>query len=223
MSDHIGASPESPRASDRPMRVIVDGLVKMMYNRDPATGIHLDAVGRLARRLGTALGYDQPIRERVELAARLHDIGKHVLPLGLLLKPSALSSDEWDQMRLHADHGAALVNCFGPIEPLGEIVRLHHERIDGRGYPEGRQGVEIPVEARIIAIADAFHAMTVARPYTYARTPAAALDELLRCAGTQFEAEFVDAFVGMFSVRESRVSASLAESSAEPTLEETAG
>jgi HD-GYP domain-containing protein (c-di-GMP phosphodiesterase class II) len=216
-------SDSAMRASDSPMRTIVNGLVRMVYNRDHATGIHLDAVGRLARRLGAALGYDEATLERVELAARLHDVGKQTIPLGLLLKPSALSSDEWDEMRLHTDHGAALVSCFEPIEPLAEIVRLHHERIDGRGYPEGRLGIEIPVEARIIAVADAFHAMTVARPYTTARTPTVALTELLRCAGTQFEAEFVDAFIGMFSARTGRMLDSLAPESKQLPFEETAG
>jgi HD-GYP domain-containing protein (c-di-GMP phosphodiesterase class II) len=200
MSSHPGG-PETADASNSPVRLIVDGLVKMVRNRDEATATHLDAVGRLARGLGAALGYDEPTLERIELAARLHDIGKQAVPLDLLRKATGLSDDEWDEMRLHADHGAALVSCFEPIAPLAEIVRLHHERVDGRGYPEGRIGIEIPLESRIIAIADAFHAMTVARPYARPRSPAVALDELLHCAGTQFDAEFVDRFIESFSTR----------------------
>lgn len=223
MSSRIGA-PEPASASDNPMRVIVDGLVNMVRTRDEGTAMHLDAVGKLGRSLGSALGYDAATLERIELAARLHDVGKHAVPLELLRKPSALSEAEWDQMRLHADHGAALVNCFQPIAPLAEIVRLHHERVDGRGYPEGRIGIEIPLEARVIAIVDAFHAMTVKRPYSSAVTPDVALDEILRCAGSQFDAEFADAFVGMFSTLGTNVNhPNQHAASPETSLGQTAG
>ncbi len=94
-------------------------------------------------------------------------------------------------------NGATIVAGFPQLEKYRAIVRSHHERVDGRGYPDGLLGSEIPYESRIIAVADAFHAMTVSRPYSRVRTPAQALAELMNCSGTQFEPEYVDAFVKM--------------------------
>jgi HD-GYP domain-containing protein (c-di-GMP phosphodiesterase class II) len=182
-------------------RELVDGLVRMVGHRDPHTGFHLDAVGALSRRLAEQLGYDEAFVERVELAGRLHDVGKHTVPLGILLKPAPLDAEEWSEIRRHPEYGATIVACFPPLQPLVEIVRLHHERVDGNGYPQRRIGSEIPIESRIIAVADAFHAMTVVRPYAAARTPGSALGELIRCADTQFDGECVEAFIATFGGR----------------------
>jgi len=187
--------------STKSVREVVDGLVQLVRLYDEPTGAHLDAVGALARKLAVHLGHDESTVERVELAARLHDVGKHSVPLHILHKPSSLTASEWEHMRRHPEYGATIARCFAPLEELVDIVRLHHERIDGRGYPEGRVGSEIPVEARIIAVVDAFHAMTVTRPYMQARSPRFALQEFLRCAGTQFEGEFVAAFIAMLGAR----------------------
>jgi HD-GYP domain-containing protein (c-di-GMP phosphodiesterase class II) len=138
---------------------------------------------------------------RVTAAARLHDIGKTTIPMRVLDKPGALDEAEWSQIRRHPDHGATIVAGFPQLEKYRAIVRSHHERVDGRGYPDGLLGSEIPYESRIIAVADAFHAMTVSRPYSRVRTPAMALAELMNCSGTQFEPEYVDAFVKMMGYR----------------------
>ncbi len=180
---------------------LVDGLVHMVAHRDTDTGLHLDAVGELAGRLALHLGLGAEIAERVTLAGRLHDVGKHTVSLDILRKPAALSDDEWIEMRMHPAYGAGILKGFAPLLPFVEIVRLHHERVDGRGYPDGRMGNEIPVESRIIAVVDAFHAMTVTRPYTPAKSPGYAIGELIRCAGTQFDVEFVEGFLSMLGMR----------------------
>lgn len=180
---------------------LVDGLICMVARRDPETAIHLNAVGVLAARLARELEYDDDIVARVELGARLHDIGKTCLPLDVIHKPMTLTKDEWREMQLHPIYGASIVEGFAELAHTARIVRTHHERIDGRGYPDGVMGNDIPLEARIIAIADAFHAMTAARAYTAVQSPAAAAAEILRCAGTQFDAEFAEVFANMIGLR----------------------
>jgi HD-GYP domain-containing protein (c-di-GMP phosphodiesterase class II) len=180
---------------------IVNGLVRMVRQRDPVTAAHLDAVGLLTARLGTALGLDAPNVERIALAARLHDIGKHAISLPLLNKPGALTDEEWREVRMHPHYGASIVVGFPHLEKFERIVRAHHERVDGAGYPDGLIGDQIPYEARMIAVTDAFHAMTVARPYTHVLTPNEALAELRACSGSQFDAEYVEAFCAMMGYR----------------------
>ena len=180
---------------------VVDGLVGMVRLRDPITASHLDAVGLLARRLAITLDLEPITIARITTAARLHDIGKQSISLEILNKPGRLDDAEWDQVRQHPDLGASIVAGFPQLEKYRALVRAHHERVDGRGYPDGLVGDEIPYEARVIAVADAFHAMTVSRPYSLVRTPAQALAELMNCSGTQFEPEYVDAFVKMMGYR----------------------
>ena len=180
---------------------IVNGLIRMVRQRDPITAAHLDAVGLLTVRLGEALGLDPSNVERIALAARLHDIGKHAISLSILNKPAALSDDEWREIRLHPHFGATIVAGFPHLEKFERIIRSHHERPDGQGYPDGLVGDQIPYEARMIAVTDAFHAMTVSRPYTRVLTPNDALSELKTCSGAQFDAEYVDAFCDVMGYR----------------------
>jgi len=180
---------------------IVDGLVGMMRLRDPITASHLDAVGLLSRRLAIMLDLEPISVARITAAARLHDIGKLAIALDTLNKPGRLDDGEWKQIRLHPELGGTIVSGFPQLNKYRAIVRGHHERVDGRGYPDGLLGSETPYESRVIAVADAFHAMTVSRPYSRVRTPAQALAELMNCSGTQFEPEYVDAFVKMMGYR----------------------
>ena len=184
-----------------PDSAIVDGLIRMVRQRDPVTASHLDAVGLLAGRLAQTLDLEPVTVARIATAARLHDIGKQSISLDILNKPSGLEEEEWQQIRRHPDLGAQIVAGFPQLEKYRLIVRAHHERIDGRGYPDNLVGNEIPFEARIIAVADAFHAMTVSRPYSRVRTPALALAELMNCSGTQFEPEYVEAFIRLMGYR----------------------
>ena len=189
---------------------LVDALVRMMAYRDEATAEHMDAVGTLSERLALAL--DLPIETvgRIKCAGRLHDMGKITIPESVLYKKGMLNADEWDQIRRHPGHGENIINCYSKLAHLAPIVRAHHERMDGKGYPERRFGYETPFEARVIAITDAFHAMTANRAYTEPRTPNDAIAEIMRCRGTQFDGEFVDVFVTMMGFRERRNSANIA-------------
>lgn len=173
----------------------------MVRLHDVPTAEHLDAVGTLAYFLCTELHFDDSFTDRVVLAARLHDVGKERIAVDILRKPEALTPSEWRSMARHADHSATIVAGFSWLADLAPIVRAHHERIDGTGYPDRLVGSEIPLEARIIAVPDAFHAMTSIRPYTALRGPSDALAELQRCSGTQFEPEVVQAFVAMIERR----------------------
>jgi HD-GYP domain-containing protein (c-di-GMP phosphodiesterase class II) len=132
--------------------------------------------------------------EKIRISALLHDVGKIGVDDRVLKKPGALTAEEFELMKQHPSKGA---NIMRPVAQLKEMlpgIELHHEHVDGRGYPHGLQGDDIPLMARIIAVADAFDAMTAERPYNAAITPQHALTELRRCAGTQFDPVVVDAF-----------------------------
>jgi HD-GYP domain-containing protein (c-di-GMP phosphodiesterase class II) len=184
---------------------IVDGLVQVVRLRDPITASHLDAVGLLAHRLAVMLDLERVSIARITNAARLHDVGKLAIALNTLNKPGQLDNDEWVKMRRHPDLGATMASGFPQLAKYSAIVRGHHEYVDGHGYPDGLLGYEIPYEARVIAVADAFHAMTVWHSYSWIRTPAEALAELMHYSGTQFEPEYVEAFVKMMGFRSQRL------------------
>jgi two-component system, cell cycle response regulator len=127
-------------------------------------------------------------------AAELHDVGKVAIPDAILTKAGALDDAEWALMREHTAIGERILSAAPALSAVAGIVRSAHERIDGAGYPDRLAGDAIPLEARIVFVCDAFDAMTSARPYDAARTPAAAIAELRRGAGTQFDARVVEAF-----------------------------
>jgi putative nucleotidyltransferase with HDIG domain len=155
---------------------------------DEAFREHSRSVATISMRVGRELGLGERELGLLELAAAVHDLGKLAVPAAIIAKPGALDEAEWTAMRKHPDAGAELLEpCDTPTEVL-EIVRSHHERWDGAGYPEGLKGAEIPLGARILAVADAYCAMIEARPYRASRRPAAARAELLAQAGRQFDA-----------------------------------
>jgi HD-GYP domain-containing protein (c-di-GMP phosphodiesterase class II) len=156
---------------------------------------HCNGVGDLAAAIGRWLDLSTPLQHRLRLAGVLHDVGKVMVPRRILDKPGPLSSSEWDQIRRHPETGYLLVRSAG-LDEIAEWVRTHHERPDGRGYPFGSKSR--PLGGAIIAVADAFHAMTVERPYQQAVSQRDALLEMERCAGTQFEPEVVAALTGSF-------------------------
>ncbi len=135
---------------------------------------------------------------RVELAARLHDVGKLAIPEAILLKPGPLDADEWEVMRTHAEIGARIVASAPSLAHTADLIRSHHERYDGRGYPDGLAGEEIPLPTAIVSVCAAFVAMMRHRPYSDAITVSEALAELRRCAGTQFHPVVVEAFCAGF-------------------------
>jgi diguanylate cyclase (GGDEF)-like protein/putative nucleotidyltransferase with HDIG domain len=169
-------------------------LAEALDVRDHHTARHSQAVGRYAAAMARELGLAAERVERIRVAAVLHDIGKIGVPDSVLLKPGPLTDDEWAEIKNHPETGARLLNTPG-LDDLRAWILAHHERVDGTGYPLGLRGEEIPLEARIIAVADAFEAMLTDRPYRESRGPEEAIAELRRCAGTQFDAEVVEALV----------------------------
>ncbi len=176
-------------------------LLAMLAERDYGTCCHSKATGEWARRLATAMDFDAEQVEFIALCALLHDIGKISTPDQVLLKPSPLSLDEWEIMRDHAAAGARILNQIPSLQRCAIIVRAHHERFDGAGYPDGLYGASIPIEARVVAVADAFHAMISERPYRQPIAPRQALQILADGSGSQWDADVVDAMVGMFKRR----------------------
>ena len=169
-------------------------LAETLDLRDPGTARHSRTVGEFARRTALRLGLAPERIQRIHAAGVLHDLGKLGIADAILYKPGPLNDAEWEEMRRHPEIGARILVHAG----LGDIarwVRAHHERVDGRGYPDLLEAAEIPLEARILAVADAYEAMIADRPYRAGMLPAEACAELERCSGTQFDADVVDAFL----------------------------
>ncbi len=161
--------------------------------RDAYTGGHSRRVQQLALAIGRELGLTQAELDVLEHAALFHDIGKLAVPDTVLLKPSRLSGSEWGLMRRHAAEGARIIDRLGFLTDAVPAIRHHHERFDGRGYPDGLAGQDIPLGARIIQVADALDSMLTTRIYRAARPAHEVLAELARGSGTQFCPRCVDA------------------------------
>ncbi len=161
---------------------------------------HSRRVARHAEMIGRRMGLSIAELVRLRAAAAIHDVGKLYVPQEVLDKPAALTDAEYALVKRHSEHGAAMVSILGDKD-LTAIVRHHHERIDGRGYPDGLSGEEIPLGARIVAVADTFDAITSPRPYRPAAEHTNALKILRACAGTQLDPAAVEAFVSCYSGR----------------------
>jgi putative nucleotidyltransferase with HDIG domain len=162
-------------------------LVDQLELKEGYTGQHTAAVSRLALAMAKELQLPPADCRTVELGALLHDVGKLSIPDRVLTKPGPLNELEWAAMQRHASLGERLVAQIVQRANVLAVVRSHHERWDGRGYPDGKRGEEIPLPARIVAVADAFQAMIEPRPYRAQRTRAAAFDEIGSESGHQFD------------------------------------
>ncbi len=171
-----------------------DVLLRAIQERSPNLGAHGGEVAELAEQTARRLGLDADTVRAVRQGAELHDIGKLAVPDTILNKPGPLSEDEWAFMRRHTLVGEKILSAAPALLDVAKLVRASHERYDGTGYPDGLTGEEILVGSRVIAVCDAWDAMVTDRPYRRAMSRAAALRELQRCAGTQFDAAVVDAF-----------------------------
>jgi HD-GYP domain-containing protein (c-di-GMP phosphodiesterase class II) len=170
----------------------VEALANALEANDAYTSSHARWIRDMALRVGTELGLDGDALKRLELGALFHDIGKIGIPAAILAKPGPLTPAERHLIERHPELGERIL---GPIEQLAgvrPIVRSCHERWDGRGYPDGLAGAEIPLEARIIFACDAFHAMTTDRPYRRGLPAATALERLAEGSGTQFDPAVID-------------------------------
>jgi len=171
-------------------------LRDLLEHEDEYTGRHTQDVVALAMRVTDVLDCGEDVRREAELGAMLHDIGKIAIPRAILNKPGRLDTDEWEMMQTHTVEGQRMLNRIGGLlGRVGLIVRASHERWDGTGYPDGLTGEEIPFAARVVCACDAFNAMTTQRPYSAAMSLPAAIAELERCSGTQFDPQVVRAVV----------------------------
>lgn len=161
---------------------------------EAGTAHHSQTVGRYCELIAREMGLDATTVERVRLAGLLHDVGNVAISHMVLNKPGPLSAEEWTEIRRHSEIGARIL-ANARLGDIGEWVLAHHERVDGEGFPFGLSNGSIPLEARILSVADAFEAMTSKRPYRAARPQDEALDELQRHAGTQFDAGVVEALL----------------------------
>jgi HD-GYP domain-containing protein (c-di-GMP phosphodiesterase class II) len=178
-------------------RETIYAFVRAIDARDPYTARHSEKVAAYAVQLARAVGLPASDCERIHLAGLLHDVGKVGLERSILHKPGKLSDAEWEQVRAHPALSAHIIGGVTRFASFLPGVREHHERIDGTGYPDGLTGEEISVDARILAIADAYDAMTSDRSYRAALRHAEAVARLVDGAGTQFDATFVDAFAAL--------------------------
>jgi putative nucleotidyltransferase with HDIG domain len=179
-------------------------LLAMLGERDAATCCHSRATGEWARRLCAAMAITRESAELIKLCAVLHDIGKISTPEAILFKRGAFTEEEWAIMRDHAAAGQRVLDQIPTLAKCALIVRAHHERWDGAGYPDGLAGENIPFEARVVAVADAFHAMISERPYRKAIPPRQALEILEAGRGSQWDAVVVDAMLGLLRKSRSR-------------------
>src|SRR5579863_1402544 len=175
----------------------VEALITLVEKRDWSLGHHSQQVADLVRQLALAYGMSLEDAQVVAVAGQLHDIGKVAIPDAILQKPGPLTEEEWEQMRKHSIVGAEVISCIPSLRPLAPVIRAHHERWDGQGYPDHLQNEQIPLAARLIAVVDSYMVMITDRPYQLARPQAAVLVELQRCAGSQFEPRVVEALIGL--------------------------
>ncbi len=178
---------------------MVTALSEAIERRDPYTGGHVRRVVTYSVLLGQELGLPPEQLEELRLAAILHDIGKIAVPDQILRKPARLDADEVAVMARHTLDGAEMVGRIRSLRHLVPGIRSHHERLDGRGYPDGLVDAQLPLIPRIIGVADTFDAMTTDRPYRKALTPVAAAEEIARLAGSQFCPQVAGAFGRLYA------------------------
>jgi putative nucleotidyltransferase with HDIG domain len=169
-----------------------------MDAKDSYTQKHSETVSRYSGSIAAGLGLTELEIKRITIAGLLHDVGKIGVPDSILNKPSKLTDEEFEVIKQHPTLGKNILEHMSSIKDVLEYVEYHQERFDGKGYPEGLKGEEIPLGARIVSVADAFHAMTSSRPYR--KTPLTleqAIVELRENSGTQFDPIIVDVFVSM--------------------------
>ncbi len=186
------------RSMQRSYLSTITSLARTIEAKDPYTGGHTERVGDIARMLAVEIGMDETDLRAIEVGAVIHDIGKIGVPDEILLKPGRLTDDEFDEMRRHPEISSYIVSELDLPPIVKQMVRSHHERWDGGGYPDGLSGEEIPLAARILSVADTLDAMTSDRSYRAALPLATAIEEIRMNAGRQFCPRVVDAFMRCF-------------------------
>jgi polar amino acid transport system substrate-binding protein len=195
-----GDSPNSPNPSEildaqAHIDAVACALGQLVDLRDIGTGVHSTQIVELAIAVGAHFGLQTNELRYLEIGASLHDLGKIGVPDGILQKPGKLSETEFSLMRRHPEFGWAILRHVPGFEWVSLYILHHHERWDGRGYPGGLKGDEIPFGARILAVVDAFHAMISDRPYRKGMSHEDACQRLEEAAGSQFDPVIVEVFV----------------------------
>lgn len=183
----------SPLSTDH----FLDILATLIDVKDPYTGGHSRRVAHLTVAVSDALGLDQEVRRQLWASSYLHDLGKLGVPLRVLTKEGPLDRAEWAEIRAHSVRGAEVLEGIPALEDLAPGVRHHHERWDGTGYPDGLQGDSIPMVSRVLAVCDAYDAMTSTRAYRSSRSHEDALEEIALCAGCYFDPDVADVFLSL--------------------------
>jgi HD-GYP domain-containing protein (c-di-GMP phosphodiesterase class II) len=174
---------------------IISSLLTVMGEKENITQGNTQQLEELCRLVGQELGLSKKQLSDLTLLAHVHDLGKVGVPDKILSKQGPLSEEEWAIMRQHPEKGYRIALSSKNLTGIADLILKHHERWDGKGYPLGIKGPDIPIECRILAIADAFEAMTHERPYQAAMTQGEAIRELWRCSGAQFDPGLVQVFV----------------------------
>lgn len=178
---------------------IVASLQRTLWSKTHETEDHARRLQHLVDCLGRRLGLREDLLASLSLLAVLHDVGKVAIPASVLAAPGALSPEEWEIMRRHPEIGYRIAAACPNLAPIATLILCHHEHWDGQGYPRGLAGEAIPLAARVFAVADAFDVMTNGRPYRPAISPEAAMEELERCRGTQFDPQVVWAMAAVLA------------------------
>ena len=176
---------------------LLSTVMQTLSMRDAMTARHSAAVARYSREVARLLDMDEREQDLVHTAALLHDIGKFIFPDSILFADRKLTDEEWEIVKLHPEQGAKLVRRIEGYGPVADIIIAHHERVDGKGYPNGIARDEIPLGSRIISVADTYDVMTSRDSYRRPVSSEAAIVELRRVAGSQLDPEVVEAFVQM--------------------------
>lgn len=195
-----GTPPALNPGDSETLHQFLASLSKAIDAKDSGTGYHSTEVARIAEAIGWAMGLSGNDIRWLYMAGLLHDIGKIGIPDSILSKPGLLDEVEWNVIRSHPIKGEAIVRPVGEFDRPGgvaDMVRHHHERFDGGGYPDGLEGETIPLGARIIAVADTISTMMQDRPYSSASTFDETADEVLRLAGLNYDPDVVEAFMAV--------------------------
>ena len=174
-------------------------ILKTLHEKNPREEMHSKRVSEICLKIGENLSMKTNDLNLLKAISNLHDIGKIAIDDNILNKPGKLDKDEWEQIKRHPEIGYRILSSTPEYAEIAQDILCHHERYDGKGYPRGIKGDEIPIRARIISLADAYDAMISERPYREAMTHDEAIEEILKCRGTQFDPEIVDIFIQTFT------------------------
>ena len=177
-----------------PRNKVIDLLLAASSDRDLVSEGRVERLTTMARALANTLDLPDDTRHNLLLLVRVHDMGMVGIPDDILFKSGSLTDEEYDAVKAHALIGYNIASRSKDLTPMADLIRHHHERWDGRGYPDGLAGEHIPLECRMLAILDAYDAMTTTRPYSTRLARDEAIAELRRCAGTQFDPGIVEVF-----------------------------